>query len=193
MTSTHEPAAPEAPRARRVLRAVPTVLLYGAAIVAAWFLWPSSLGGCTTLTIVSGHSMEPTYYTGDVVVARCGEPQVGDVVVYQPADLGGARIIHRIIGGDGASGWQMQGDNNGFVDPFSPTDAEVVGIASVHLPKVGLAAAALTNPWIWGSLIVIAVGILLWPTRVEDDDERSQDDDAPAGPSAHVAVGEGAP
>lgn len=186
MTSTVDAAAPDAP-VRRVLRAVPTVLLYAAALVAVWFLWPSSLGGCTTLTIVSGHSMEPTYYTGDVVVARCGQPQVGDVVVYQPAEMGGARIIHRIIGGDGATGWTMQGDNNGFVDPFTPTEDEVVGVAALHLPKVGLAASALTNPWIWASLIVIALGILLWPSAVEEPERldgpvASDEPDAPDEP-----------
>jgi signal peptidase len=186
VTSTVDAAAPDAP-VRRVLRAVPTVLLYAAALVAVWFLWPSSLGGCTTLTIVSGHSMEPTYYTGDVVVARCGQPQVGDVVVYQPAEMGGARIIHRIIGGDGATGWTMQGDNNGFVDPFTPTEDEVVGVATLHLPKVGLAASALTNPWIWASLIVIALGILLWPSAVEEPERldrpvASDEPDAPDEP-----------
>src|SRR3954470_12606918 len=106
---------------RRLLGVLPAGAWLAVAFVAAWFLWPTSLGGCTTLTIVSGHSMEPTYLTGDLVVSRCGEPAVGEIVVYQPHELGGARIIHRVIGGDG-SGWQIQGDNNGWVDPFSPTN-----------------------------------------------------------------------
>ena len=63
--------------------------------------------------------------------------QVGDIVVYNPPDVGGARVIHRIIGGNGADGWVMQGDNNDFVDPWEPTDDRVLGKAVLHLPKVG--------------------------------------------------------
>ena len=70
--------APVGPRLSRVLR---SVIVWTLVAGAAYLLWPTGLGGCTTLTIVSGHSMEPTYHTGDVVLSRCGTPQVGDVVV----------------------------------------------------------------------------------------------------------------
>ncbi len=176
---TERPEAADRPG--RLLRRVRDVLFWAAVAVCAFLLWPTSLGGCTTLTIVSGHSMEPTYLTGDLVVSRCGEPTVGDVVVYQPHELGGARIIHRIIGGD-AAGWQIQGDNNDWVDPFAPTDDEVLGVATFHLPKVGLAVTAVTSPWIWASLIVLALAILVWPRDDEDDDGEDDDeaDDAEA-------------
>ena len=179
MTETEHDEAPGASVARRVLRAAPGLLGYVVTIVAAILLWPTSLGGCTTLTIVSGHSMEPTYYTGDLVVARCGEPEVGDVVVYQPADLGGARIIHRIIGGD-ADGWEMKGDNNSWVDPFAPAGDEVLGVARIHLPKVGLAAALLTSPLLWLSLLVIALAIFTWPSATDEDDDDEDAGDVPA-------------
>lgn len=135
--------------------------------VAVWALWPSTLGGCTTLTIVSGHSMNPTYATGDLVVARCGEPQVDDVIVYQPATENGGRVIHRIIGGDGETGWRMQGDNNDFTDPWLPVADEVLGVARLHLPGVGVAASILLQPMTWASLLVIAGAILLWPGRAK--------------------------
>ncbi|WP_066585456.1 signal peptidase I [Cellulomonas timonensis] len=138
--------------------------------VAVWALWPSTLGGCTTLTIVSGHSMDPTYATGDLVVARCGEPAVGDVVVYQPATENGGRVIHRIIGGDAEAGWRMQGDNNDFTDPWMPTADEVLGVARLHLPQVGVVASILLMPLTWVSLLVVAAAILLWPSRAEDAD-----------------------
>ena len=179
MTETEHDEAPGASVARRVLRAAPGLLGYVVTIVAAILLWPTSLGGCTTLTIVSGHSMEPTYYTGDLVIARCGEPEVGDVVVYQPATLGGARIIHRIIGGD-ADGWEMKGDNNSWVDPFAPAGDEVLGVARIHLPKVGLAAALLTSPLLWLSLLVIALAIFTWPSATDEDDDDEDAGDVPA-------------
>jgi signal peptidase len=155
---------------RRLVGIVASVVLYTLAGVAAFLLWPTSLGGCTTLTIVSGHSMEPTYYTGDLVVARCATASVGDVVVYQPKDLGGARIIHRITGGDATSGWVMKGDNNAAADPFNPAGSEVLGVAKVYLPKVGLIARGLTSPFVWGSFILIAIGLFIWPRR-DDEDE----------------------
>lgn len=142
---------------------LPMAVLVALALVAAWFLWPTSLGGCTTLTIVSGHSMEPVYYTGDLVVARCGEPTVGDVIVYQPDDVGGARVIHRIIGGDAGAGWAMQGDNNGFVDPWTPAGDEVLGVAGLHLAGMGRLALLVVSPVLWVSLVILAAGLLMWP------------------------------
>jgi len=175
---------------RRLVGIVASVVLYTLAGVAAFLLWPTSLGGCTTLTIVSGHSMEPTYYTGDLVVARCAKASVGDVVVYQPKDLGGARIIHRITGGDATTGWVMQGDNNASADPFNPAGSEVLGVAKIYLPKVGLVARGLTSPFVWGSFILIAIGLFIWP-RQDDDDEASTAGSVTAGaltaPATHDA------
>ncbi|CAN5230777.1 hypothetical protein BH11ACT1_BH11ACT1_16060 [soil metagenome] len=156
---------------RRLVGIVVSVLLYSLAAVAAILLWPTSLGGCTTLTIVSGHSMEPTYHTGDLVVARCAKASVGDVIVYQPKELGGARIIHRITGGDTTTGWVMQGDNNKAADPFNPAGSEVLGVAKLYLPKVGLIARGLTSPFVWGSFILIAIGLFVWPRQDGDEAE----------------------
>ncbi|NMR20311.1 signal peptidase I [Cellulomonas fimi] len=168
---------------RRLRGVLGNAVLVVAALVAGWLLWPSSLGGCTTLTIVSGQSMEPTYSTGDLVVSRCGEPRVGDVMVYQPGSTGGARIIHRVIGGDEASGWELQGDNNDFVDPFTPRGEEVLGTARLHLPRVGIAAAALTSPVVWLSVIALAVALLVWPRRDEADDDAPDVTAADDGPT----------
>lgn len=159
------------------------VALVGIALVAAWFVWPTTLGGCTTLTIVSGHSMEPTYFTGDLVVARCGEPAIGDVVVYQPANVGGARVIHRIVGGDATAGWELRGDNNSFDDPWTPTGDEVLGIGGLHLAGVGRAAMLVLSPVLWVSLIFLAAGLLIWPAESSDRTEEMDDD--PRTGSAH--------
>ena len=173
MSTEAAPAAPDAPVGRRVLRAVPSVLFYVCVAVAAWFLWPTSLGGCTTLTVVTGHSMEPTYYTGDLVVARCGTPQVGDVVVYRPDGLGAdARIVHRIVG-ESDAGWTLQGDNNDFIDVFAPSNDEVVGIARLHIPKIAYVWEALTSPLVWGGLLLLAAALVVWP-RGDDEEPEGQ-------------------
>lgn len=163
---TDGPPPPGRPRAPRVRRAVASSLVsglvYALAAVAVVLLWPSSLGGCTTLTVVRGQSMEPTLHDGDVVLARCGRPDVDDVVVYAPAGYDGTQIIHRVVGG-GPSGWVLQGDNNDVVDPFTPADAEVVGIARLTVPHLGAATAFLTHPGPWSALVLLSVLLLAWP------------------------------
>ena len=146
-----------------MLRVLTTAFVVIGALVAGLFVCPTSLGGCTTLTIVSGRSMEPTYYKGDLVVARCGDPAIGEVIVYEPADVGGARVIHRVTGGDAASGWVMLGDNNDSTDPWTPSGDEVLGVAGLHVPGLGRLALVLLRPVLWVSLIVLAAGLLVWP------------------------------
>ena len=160
---------------RRLVGALVSAAWLVGALVLGWLLWPSSLGGCTTMTIVSGESMEPTYATGDLVVSRCGPVEVGDVVVYNPPDVGGARVIHRIVGGD-TDGWVLQGDNNSFLDPWQPEQDRILGSAVLHLPHVGRFAAILLSPWTWISLLIIALAVVIWPSR---DDEESTDDEDP--------------
>ena len=175
MTETAERAAPEAPSGRRVRRAVVAVLFWSFAVAAAVLLWPTNLGGCTSLIVVSGHSMDPTYSTGDLVVARCGEPKLGDIVVYRPEGMNG-HVIHRLVGGNGTDGWQVQGDNNDWRDPFTPTDEAVVGIAQFHLPRIGLVTTVLSSPIVWASILLVAIALFLWP-RGEDDDEEGGADE----------------
>jgi len=160
---------------RRLLGGVLNILWFVGVVGAGVLLWPSSLGGCTTLTIVSGHSMEPTYYTGDLVISRCGPVEVGDVVVYSPPGIEGARVIHRIVDGS-ADGWIIQGDNNSFLDPWTPTAENIYGKALVHVDGVGKLASILISPLTWISLLVVAMAIVIWPNRAEDDKPADEDD-----------------
>ncbi|WP_061961598.1 signal peptidase I [Demequina flava] len=159
---TQETGGPTAVRRSRVLK---SVLAWVVVLTLAYFIWPTSLGGGTTAIVVNGHSMEPTYYTGDVVVARADEPEIGDVVIYTTEDLGDAKIIHRIIGGDGVNGWEIQGDNNDFVDPFHPTNEDVLGVAKFHIDSVGTWATVLRSPSVWASFLLLALGLVMWPSR----------------------------
>ncbi|HEY3546843.1 MAG TPA: S26 family signal peptidase, partial [Propionicimonas sp.] len=169
---------------RRLLGGALSVGWVLGAVLLGYLIWPSSLGGCTTLTIVSGHSMEPTYYTGDLVVARCGPVEKGDVIVYHPTDVGGARVIHRIVGGDATHGWVVQGDNNTFLDPWTPTQKDILGSAKLHLAGVGKFASILLSPLTWISMLVVALAIVIWPGRPEPDAAPAdENEDEAAGPS----------
>ena len=94
-----------------------------------------------------GFSMNPVYYQGDlVVVARADDYRVGDIAAYRiPAK--DVVALHRIIGGDAATGFVFKGDNNASVDPTQPASAGVLGRAVLHLPHAGSWLNALTSPY----------------------------------------------
>jgi signal peptidase len=139
--------------------------------IDAWFLWPSSLGGGTTIVIVSGNSMEPTYSDGDLVIARKGPVDIGDVIVYTPSDFGGAHVVHRIVGGDGENGWKVQGDNNSWIDQWEPTNEETLGPVVAHIRGAGQITEFLLQPWLWGFVLLAAIVLILWPDPEEEDNE----------------------
>jgi signal peptidase len=178
-----------AQRVRRYLGVLGNVMIWIIVFIDAWFLWPTSLGGDTSLVIVSGSSMEPTYFAGDLVIARDIEPSIGDVIVYAPESLGGSQVVHRIIGGDAESGWQLQGDNNDFVDPFTPVADEVNGVVVVHYTNLGRLSALLLSPIVWACVLVVAIGLLLWfSDDCEDEDEEDENaaDSTPAEGAPHA-------
>lgn len=112
------------------------------ALVGWWvFLRPEVLGGSTSYVIVSGASMEPTYSSGDLVVVRAAtDYAAGDVVAFRTTDAeeDGPLVIHRIrrVLPDGT--YELQGDNNDFVDPWHPTGDDIAGVRLVDLPGAGV-------------------------------------------------------
>ena len=133
-------------------------LAVGLFLLALWiFLWPASLGGSTTLVTVSGTSMQPGMYTGDLAVVRATDDYaVGDVVAYHPKMPNGeysAVVIHRIVGGNATSGFVMQGDNNGFEDPWQPVPEQVVGELWFDVPDAGTVVAAMCEPVMAASIL----------------------------------------
>lgn len=162
---------------RRVVAWVPAALV----LAAAAFLWPSAWGGSTTLVVVAGHSMDPTFATGDLVVARAGSAQVGDVVVYRPDDVDGY-VVHRVVGGDAATGWTLRGDNNDWDDVWHPTADDVVGVVRWHVPGLGAVTPLLGSPVTWLALATVVAGWLLWPRR-DETDEPSDDDEVNRAPA----------
>jgi signal peptidase len=111
-----------------------------AAFAAAWaFLAPPSLGGSTSYAVVHGVSMEPRLHEGDLVLVRAASDyRVGDVVAYRvPMGQVGAGhvVIHRIIGGNGRTGWRMKGDNRTAPDLWYPTNHDVIGAKELRIPN----------------------------------------------------------
>jgi hypothetical protein len=57
-----------------------------------------------------------------------------------------ALVIHRIIGGDAASGFLTRGDHNSVEDGFRPVQDSIDGKALVRLPGVGHLVVILRDP-----------------------------------------------
>jgi signal peptidase len=114
------------------------------ASVAAWalVLRPQVLGGPASYLIVSGHSMDPTLHTGDLVIAlKQSVYRRGDVIAYHiPNNQAGAGavVIHRIVGGSAQDGYVTRGDNRTYRDPWRPKQDDVAGRMRLHVPRLGL-------------------------------------------------------
>jgi signal peptidase len=140
------------------------------AIVGAlgWFCLPQRLGGRADWVMVSGTSMLPRFHTGDLVlVERQSSYHVGEVVAYRvpKGQIGaGYVVIHRIIGGNGRTGWKLQGDNRTAPDLWHPTDDNVIGSKLLRIPHAWFVLRLLHMPLMLGlfagfaAFFVIALG-----------------------------------
>lgn len=169
-------------RRRRVARLVGLVL----AAVAVVMLWPATWGGITGLTVVNGHSMEPTFSGGDLVVTvRQSSYDVGDVVSYVvPAGQPGAggRVIHRIHAIDDAGPqpvFTSRGDNNPQPDPWRFGPGDVTGRAVFRIPGLQDVFGGSILPLALGGLAALAFVAWAWPSRVRPEPEAVDGEPAP--------------
>ena len=151
-------------------RAISVSLFCVSAIVWGLFLRPQSMGGPISNIAVSGSSMLPTFESGDfLIVKRERTYSEGDVVVYSipEGEVGaGSRIVHRIVGGD-ADGFVIRGDNNSSIDPWLPTNADIVGQVWFRIPRLANILAYLRNPTVLAlSIAFMTLSLLLIPTNL---------------------------
>jgi signal peptidase len=159
-------------RRRRQRRALLGALCWLAVGLLASLGASSILGGPVRLVIVRGHSMDPTFATGDLIVVEdLTAPEVGDVISYPvPARVGrDAHIIHRIVGGD-ASGFVTRGDNRTTNDPWTPSAGHVDGHVVAHLAGVGRLLTGWLLPVLAAAMAGMALTWALWPDADADLD-----------------------
>lgn len=124
---------------------------------------PIAWGGDTSYAVVVGISMEPTMRTGDLaIVMRHDTYAVGDIVSYHPSAAPQGEIMHRIVGGDAATGWVTKGDHRPDADPDRSTTANIVGKVILHVPMAGYAVNSLRNPYVLGTLVALLVMAIAW-------------------------------
>ncbi len=134
-------------------------------LVVAWFLLlrPVALGGPAGYEIVSGSSMEPILHTGDLVITQSASTYaVGDLIAFHvPAGQPGAGsiVIHRIVGGDGASGFIVKGDNKPAADSWQPRASDLIGRSWIELPGSGKVLLLLRQPLVLAALLGGLAGV----------------------------------
>lgn len=177
------PAPDDTPQRRRGDRFLRAAIGWGLVLVAVILLWPAQWGGLSGITVVSGHSMEPTYRTGDLVVTwRSPAYEIGDIVSYTvPADQPGAggHVIHRISAIADAGGspvYTTTGDNNPAADQWALSSSDITGAAVLHVPGLGRLLRPALLPYVAAALIGAIVTVLLW--RSQDDGEAESADEA---------------
>lgn len=154
-------------------------------VLAAWFLWPSSLGGSSRVIKVQGHSMEPTYQTGDLIlVDTSATPEIGDVIVFEIPDNepgAGNLVVHRLIGLREDGTYVTQGDNTASPDSFGTTRSDIIGSPRFSIPHGGAAIGMVTSPVGLAAATGMLSTLLLWPRKQPDEpteaDEQTEGDE----------------
>lgn len=130
------------------------------ALAAVWWLLlrPTALGGPASYIVVSGISMEPTLYTGDLAVLHRQQAyRPGDVIGFR---VKGGQVIHRIVGGSAEEGYLTQGDNKPEVDPWRPKPEDISGAMWFSIPRAGRVLAFLQQPrnaGLFTALVAVAI------------------------------------
>jgi signal peptidase I len=127
---------------------------------------PPSIGGYQFFRVV-GHSMEPTFSDGSILVTYPVAPeyiQPSDIITYYCTRSQVALTTHRvkrvICHADGSIQFITRGDNNPVMDPLPVCDCEVVGkVMWVIAPPVNAVTFATTH--ILGNIQIFIAGAFL--------------------------------
>jgi signal peptidase I len=132
-------------------------------LVTVWInLTPVQFGGRAVYLIIDGVSMEPFFYTGDLVILyQTDTYEMGDVAAYYEPFSGGI-IIHRIIGQAGER-FVFLGDNKPRIDIYKPKLSEMVGRYWFHIPAVGKVVSQfrVQNDSLLSQALVIGLGLFM--------------------------------
>ena len=122
-----------------------------------------SFAGYSPLIVLSD-SMEPTIYSGDLIIVKTIDPrevEVGDVISFKEDE---AVITHRIVAIETTPSGQLQfttkGDVNSTEDIKKVSQEDLVGEYIARIPGVGTVAMFLQTPT--GLIIFVAVPLALF-------------------------------
>jgi signal peptidase len=162
--------------------------------VVVFLAWPAQLGGHLSLVVVSGHSMDGTYRTGDLLLVwPHTDYDTGNIVVYQIPKgeaASGLRVVHRIIEKKNGH-FTTQGDNRDTSDIWRPTVHDVVGRPLLRVPAGGLALKWLLSPIALALLCGVCVYFAMVSKDGEAGDGEAGDGEAEDGEAEDGGAGPG--
>jgi signal peptidase I len=130
------------------------------------------LGGFNTYTIISGHSMEPTLHTGDLLISRASqEYETGMIVTYGVPDVRyhKARIVHRIVSKTADGRYEIQGDNQDHIDPWLVAPGNILGGKVLVIPRGGFLVRYSYGPYGLAVLFGMLLTWTFWPDNAEEE------------------------
>jgi signal peptidase len=166
-----------------VARRVVSVAGWAMVAVLVYLAWPAQLGGHLSLVVVSGHSMDGTYRSGDLLLAwPHADYDTGEIIVYkipkgEPAS--GLRVVHRVIEKKDGH-FTSQGDNRTTPDFWRPTVNDVVGQPFLRIRAGGLALKWLLSPIALAALCGVCVYCFVVGKDDEDENAAIDEDDESA-------------
>ena len=124
-------------------------------MVTVWILFaPMQFGGNVAYVILSGNSMSPKFWQGDLVLVRSQSTyQTGDAVAYEHPQIG--YVFHRIIDIDIHRKFTLQGDHNDWTDSYYPNQEDIIGKLWIHIPRLGKTLKTLRSPWGFAILVLV--------------------------------------
>lgn len=165
---------------RRILAWIGTLLAALLIVVA----WPAALGGFFTWTVVSGISMEPTLYQGDLVlgVRQPGGYEIGQTIIYRLEQDGHeGNVIHRIVAINPDGTYVTKGDNRELPDSWAVQPDWIRGRLLYSFPGGSRVLLLIRSPFFWIIPFALLVIRLLWPEREEDEEEEPREVEAGEG------------
>ncbi len=176
-----------------------TIILLGVCIGGVFLfniILRFALNTSIPITVVSGQSMEPTFYEGDLLFVK-GVPydqivpgdhnaRNGSIIVFRRS-YDNLLIVHRVTGvrynysGSGIYEFQTWGDNNPVPDGWQPQQ-NVLGVVIFRIPWIGWVSLVFTKyPFVGfsiiGLIIILLVVSLFYPEKQEKLPDESNSDE----------------
>jgi signal peptidase len=176
------------------LKTIIWTLVWIGAIIGAvflfFFLLQVILNTTTPITVVSGRSMEDTYYEGDLLIIQ-GKPyeyivpgdhygKNGSVIVYK-SSYSGELIVHRVTdvrfnhSGNEKYEFQTWGDNNPIPDLGWQSQENVMGVVIFRIPFLGWVSLIFTKYPIIGYSIIGVIVVVLIFTSFDSEKEKEKE------------------
>ena len=151
----------------------PAKLGFGAisilAIATAIGLLFLTLGPSWTAYTVQGHSMEPEFQPGDLIITsreKAAAVQTGEIIVFVAdwaSDKYDHRVVHRVVATGKIDGQHIaytRGDANSLVDPQPVNLDQGIRVVRYRLHSGGLLARIIAGPFMLATVATLAAGML---------------------------------